>query len=200
MPGAGKSTLLAGLPAAPGLPVLDSEAYRAPCSRLLPGLPYAWYRPLVHLWHRLAVLLAALSDAARRWWCTCRPPTSGPAPRWPGWPALTGRSAHLLWLHVDPAEARRGQLARGRVVPEAVVRRARRAGRAAPARLAPARPAAGVPPGWAAVTVLDRPRRPRRRCPGSRCGPAALPWRRHAGEVGDSPRGREGTARWRDQH
>jgi hypothetical protein len=62
MPGAGKSTLLAGLPPTPGLTVLDSETYRDALGRLLPALPYAWYRPLVHLWHRLAVLLAALSD------------------------------------------------------------------------------------------------------------------------------------------
>ncbi len=30
--------------------------------------------------------------------------------------AVTGRTAHLLWLHVDPEDARRGQSERGRVV------------------------------------------------------------------------------------
>ena len=119
MPGAGKSTLLAGLPAGPGTGRCSTRRPTGPpCSRLLPGVPYAWYRPLVHLWHRLAVLLAALSEQPDAWWCTCRPPTSGPGSAVARLARLTGRSAHLLWLHVDPAEARRGQLARGRVVPE----------------------------------------------------------------------------------
>jgi hypothetical protein len=65
---------------------------------------------------------------------------------------LTGRSAHLLWLHTEPDEARRGQFARGRVVPKAsFTAHAEQA-----ARTSAALQAGRVPPGWATVTVLDR--------------------------------------------
>jgi AAA domain len=151
MPGAGKSTLLAGLAPAPGLTVLDSESYRDARSRLLPGLPYAWYRPLVHLWHRLAVLLAALSDEPT---LVVHLPATDERTRTAvaRLARLTGRSAHLLWLHSEPDEARRGQFARGRVVPQASFSaHAQRA-----ARTSAALRAGEVPPGWATVTVLDR--------------------------------------------
>ena len=151
MPGAGKSTLLAGLPAAPGRVVLDSEAYRQAWQRALPGLPYAWYRPLVHLWHRLAVLLAALSDGPT---LVVHLPATDERTRTAvaRLARLTGRSAHLLWLHTEPDQARRGQFARGRVVPQAsFTAHAEQA-----ARTSAALQADGVPPGWATVTVLDR--------------------------------------------
>lgn len=146
MPGAGKSTLLAGLPPRAGVLVLDSDAYRVALRGVLPGVPYAAYRPLVHLWHRLAVLVAACSTAPT---VVVHLPATDPGTRAAvaRLAALTGRAAHLLWLRVDPAEARRGQRARGRVVPDASF--AAHAARAA--RL----PRAGE--GWAGVTVLDRP-------------------------------------------
>lgn len=151
MPGAGKSTLLAGLPAAPGRVLLDSECYRDALARVLPGLPYAWYRPLVHLWHRLAVLVAALSGVPT---LVVHLPATDERTRaaMAGLAALTGRSAHLLWLHVDPADARRGQLRRGRVVPAASFT----AHAAAAAATSAALQAGATPRGWASVTVLDR--------------------------------------------
>ncbi|HVH21111.1 MAG TPA: AAA family ATPase [Pseudonocardia sp.] len=151
MPGAGKSTLLARLPAAPGLVVLDSDAYREALRRMLPGLPYAWYRPLVHLWHRIAVLLAALSDMPT---LVVHLPATDERTRaaMARLAALTGRTAHLLWLHADPAEARRGQYARGRVVPDpSFAAHAERAVATTAALLAGPTPA-----GWSSVTVIDR--------------------------------------------
>jgi hypothetical protein len=150
MPGAGKSTLLAGLAAAPGTAVLDSDTYRVALRAALPGVPYAWYRPLVHLWHRLAVLLAAFSALSTL--VVHLPATDqGTRAAVARLAALSGRSAHLVWLHVDPAQGLRGQLQRGRVVPESsFAAHAERA--AATTEALRARPQ----PGWASVTVLDR--------------------------------------------
>ena len=151
IPGAGKSTLLASVPPAPGLVVLDSETSRLALQRLLPGLPYAWYRPLVHLWHRLALVLAALSDEPTV--VMHLPATDEPARSAVARLAqLSGRSAHLLWLHADPTEARQGQLARGRVVPDpSFTAHAQRATASTAALLT-----GPTPPGWASVTVIDR--------------------------------------------
>jgi hypothetical protein len=151
MPGAGKSTLLAGLPGAPGVVVLDSETYRAALRAALPTLPYACYRPLVHLLHRLAVLVAAVSGAPTV--VVHLPATDAVTRRFVArLAAWTGRDAHLLWLHVDAAEARRGQRERGRIVPDrSFAGHAERAA-AATAELG-ATPAAA---GWRSVTVVDR--------------------------------------------
>lgn len=150
MPGAGKSTLLARLPARPGTVVLDSDAQRAALGRLLPGVPYAAYRPLVHVWHRLAVLVAMVSAAST---VVVHLPATDPATRAvvARLAAVTGRTAHLLWLHVDAADARRGQRARGRVVPEASF-----ASHADRATETVGALRGGAPAGWAGVTVLDR--------------------------------------------
>jgi predicted kinase len=151
MPGAGKSTLLAGLPARRGQVVLDSDTYRTALRRVLPGVPYAAYRPLVHLWHRLAVVVAAFSSAPT---VVVHLPATDPSTRVAvaRLAAITGRTAHLLWLHVGAEEARRGQVERGRVVPEASF--AAHAERAA-TTAAELREAA-TDPDWAGVTVLDR--------------------------------------------
>ncbi len=151
MPGAGKSTLLRGLPVRPGLRVLDSDRYRDRLGAALRPLPYRWYRPLVHLWHRLGVVAAALSTAPT---VVVHLPATGAGTRAvvARLARLTGRTPHLLWLHVDPAEALRGQRERGRVVPgSSFAGHAERAA-AATARLR----AAAAAPGWATVTVLDR--------------------------------------------
>jgi hypothetical protein len=107
MPGAGKSTLLAGL---------DSDTYRAALTRRLPALAYRRYRPLVHLVHRLALVRAALSAAPT---VVVHLPATAASTRAAVAlvAAVTGRVAHLLWLHVDPADALAAQHARGRVVP-----------------------------------------------------------------------------------
>jgi predicted kinase len=150
IPGAGKSTLLDGLPDEPGLVVLDSEAQRVALRRVMGPLPYAWYRPLVHLLHRLAVLIAALSGAPA---VVVHLPATDRRTRAvvARLAAATGRSAHLLWMHVDPADARRGQCERGRLVPERSF-----AGHAQRATATTRELLAGVPVGWSSVTVLDR--------------------------------------------
>jgi predicted kinase len=150
MPGAGKSTLLAGLPPADGVVVLDSDAQRASLRWLGLVLPYRWYRPLVHLLHRLAVLAAAVSAAPT---VVVHLPATEPATRAAvaRLAAATGRAAHLLWLHVDAEEARRGQCERGRLVPESSF-----SGHAHRAAATTADLLAGPPAGWASATVLDR--------------------------------------------
>jgi predicted kinase len=150
MPGAGKSTLLAGLPEGPGLAVLDSEAHRCALRRVLGRLPYAWYRPLVHLLHRLAVVAAAVSTTPT---VVVHLPATDDRTRAvvARLAAATGRTAHLLWLHVDAADARQGQRERGRVVPETSF-----AGHAERAAYTTAELLERPPPGWSSVTVLDR--------------------------------------------
>jgi predicted kinase len=150
MPGAGKSTLLASLPPAAGLTVLDSEAQRAALHPVAGGVPYTWQRPVVHLMHRTAVVGAALSATPT---VVVHLPATQPRTRaaMARLAAATGRDAHLLWLHADAAEARRGQYARGRVIQQAsFCAHARRAEHTAAELLA------DPPPGWRSVTVLDR--------------------------------------------
>lgn len=119
VPGAGKTTAIAA--AAPDLVdvrVLDPDAVRAWLGRHLPArLPYAAYRPLVHLVHLLLHV-----------WFLLRGPSDGrllvhdPSTRrarlralhrlavWRGWTPL------LVYIDTDQALARVGQVARGRVV------------------------------------------------------------------------------------
>ena len=150
VPGAGKSTLIAGLRERPGTVVLDSDDHRAVLARQFPGLPYGRYRWLVHLRHRLAAVRAALSGAPT---VVVHLPATSAALRTVValLAALTGRAAHLLWLHVDPAEALRGQHDRGRLVPSAsFAEHARRAASATEVLRS------GRPVGWRTVTVADR--------------------------------------------
>jgi predicted kinase len=156
LPGAGKSTLLRALPPRPGLRVLDSDAYRdwlrGPLGSL-GSLPYTRYRWLVHLWHRLAVLVAALSTVRV---VVVHLPATGARTRAAvaALAALTGRTAHLVWLDVPPEQALRGQRERGRVVPGGSFAGHVQRAAATSARLRPG----GAEPGWATVTVLDRAR------------------------------------------
>jgi predicted kinase len=150
MPGAGKSTLLARLDPVEGVVVLDSEAQRAALHWVAGRLPYRLYRPLVHLLHRLAVVAAAVSAAPT---VVVHLPATESATRAAvaRLAAVTGRKAHLLWLHVEADEARRGQRERGRLVRESSFRaHARRAAATTTDLLA------GPPPGWASATVVDR--------------------------------------------
>jgi hypothetical protein len=43
--------------------VLDSDTRRAALQPVFGAVPYRYYRPLVHAWHRLALLVAAFSAA-----------------------------------------------------------------------------------------------------------------------------------------
>jgi predicted kinase len=152
MPGAGKSTLLAGLARRPGLVVLDSDTHRAALARRLPMLAYRRYRPLVHLLHRLALVRAAVSAAPTV--VVHLPATAGSTrAAVAAIAAVTGRAAHLLWLHVDPRDALAGQRDRGRVVPAASFAGHARRATATLRRLRRARPW-----GYRDVTVLDRAR------------------------------------------
>jgi predicted kinase len=154
MPGAGKSTLLADLPAHPEVVAVDSETYRASFRRLLPSwLRYAAYRPLVHLVHRVAVVRAAFSRAST---VVVHLPATDPTTRAAvaRLAAVTGRAAHLLWLHVEPDEARRGQHVRGRVVPSRSFTKHARQAAATMAELLGDR----HPDGWRCITVVNRAR------------------------------------------
>ncbi|MCX6465530.1 MAG: Zeta toxin [Pseudonocardiales bacterium] len=144
IPGAGKSTLLAGMSPDPRVSVHDSDGPRAALRRMLPGLPYGCYRWLVHLCHRTGALVAAVSRVPV---VVVHLPATDPGTRAAvaRLAALTGRSAHLLWLDVAPAEARRGQETRGRLVPGASFARHAEAARTLPGCA-----------GWASVTVTDR--------------------------------------------
>jgi predicted kinase len=151
MPGAGKSTLLASLPWSPNVVVLDSDDHRRALADRLPGVPYDRYRPLVHLRHRLDVVRRAASSTPT---VVVHLPATDAVTRAAValLAALTGRTAHLLWLHVDPADARQGQRDRGRLVPSSSF--AGHAERAAATTANLLRSA--TQPGWASVTVVDR--------------------------------------------
>ncbi|MCP2262416.1 AAA domain-containing protein [Streptoalloteichus tenebrarius] len=154
LPGAGKSTLLNRL--RPGgrhdVHVLDSDQVRGALRAAFPdALPYAWYRPLVHLLHRLRIAAYALVGSGP---LVVHEPATRASTRLGlallG--ALTRRPRRLLWLDVDPWEAMAGQRERGRVIParsfDRHVRRAVRLRRA----LRDGRP----PLGWSVATVLTR--------------------------------------------
>jgi hypothetical protein len=152
IPGAGKSTLLRRLPVCPGLAVVDSDTQRDAVARVLPArLPYRRIRPLVHLLHRIAILRAAVAGPAV---VVVHLPATGALLRGviAVLAALTGRTAHLVWLDVAPALALRGQAGRGRVVPSGCfTAHARRAHTTSTALRA-----GHVPPGYDRVLVLDR--------------------------------------------
>lgn len=119
VPGAGKSTAIAAaVPDLVDVRVLDPDTVRAWLKAHLPaGLPYTWYRPLVHLVHL----------SLHVWWLLRGPASArllvhDPSTRsarlvvmhrlavWRGWTPL------LLYVDTEPAVARAGQFARARVV------------------------------------------------------------------------------------
>ncbi len=115
IPGAGKTTLLSRA-ATGAMPVLDSDQVRNRLRGRLPAaLPYRFYRPLVHLWHRARVVGFALSEPGP---VVVHEPSTRATTR--GLLALLGllsrRPVRLLWLDVSPEEARAGQVARGRLI------------------------------------------------------------------------------------
>jgi hypothetical protein len=116
IPGAGKSTLLRRLFTGDGpVRVYDSERIR---NRWMPALgfvPYAWWRPFVHLVYYVTVLSGmrrgggpmVVHDCATRPWVR----------QLLGWRARrAGRPVHLILLDVPGDVARSGQAERGRVV------------------------------------------------------------------------------------
>jgi hypothetical protein len=153
LPGAGKSTLLARLESGDApVVVLDSDQVRARLRSAFPAsLPYRYYRPLVHLVHRLRVLSFALGSTGL---LVVHEPSTRPTTR--AWlvliGALTGRFRQFLWLDATPEQAMAGQVERGRLVRGgSFARHVRRA-----AWLRGKFAEGWVPRGWHALTVLTR--------------------------------------------
>ena len=166
VPGAGKSHLLRRLPVSRGqeshqrgehgrdarLTVLDSDSVREWLRARLPAaVPYSRYRFLVHLWHRVRILVTMFALVGP---VVVHLPATGALTRNAVLllAVLAFRRRYLVWLDVDQEEARHGQLGRGRVLTEASFQRhVRNAGAFVAALRAGHRPI-----GWHRVTVLDR--------------------------------------------
>ncbi|MBB6379171.1 hypothetical protein BKA01_006446 [Pseudonocardia eucalypti] len=153
IPGAGKSRLLRGLrTTGPEPAVLDSDLVRERMEARLPaGTAYRWYRPLVHLCYRFQVLLAMFGLVGP---LVVHLPATGVFTRAAMLTVavLALRRPYLIWLDVDPTEARRGQFSRGRVLGERCFKRHARRGTEFVRRLREGY----RPPGWSGVLVLDR--------------------------------------------
>ncbi|MPY77052.1 MAG: AAA family ATPase [Actinophytocola sp.] len=115
IPGAGKSTVLHEADNRAGAAVIDSEHVARRLSEVVPAwLSYRWYRPVVHLVHRWRILRAAMSFAG---------PVIAhlPATCWRTRALLiligmlSRRTRRLVWISVDPDDAYRAQVGRGRV-------------------------------------------------------------------------------------
>ncbi|MFF0344849.1 AAA family ATPase [Kribbella sp. NPDC004875] len=116
IPGAGKSTFLRRVfTGADQVRVYDSERIRNRWAPTLGFMPYAWWRPFVHLVYYVTVLSGmrrgtgpmVVHDCATRPWV--RQLLGRRARR-------AGRPVHLILLDVPDEVARDGQWARGRVV------------------------------------------------------------------------------------
>ncbi|MFR9805722.1 AAA family ATPase [Pseudonocardia sp. RS010] len=152
VPGAGKSTLLRRMPELPGLRVLDSETQRDLVARVLPGIPYARIRPLVHLLHRLAAVVTAIGSARV---VVVHLPATSPGLRRTvrGLARLTRRSAYLVWIDAAPAEALRGQADRGRLIESGSFARHVSRANGVAARIS----AGTLGERWTRAIALDRP-------------------------------------------
>ena len=158
IPGAGKTTLLDRVErSSTEARLLDSHAQRARLSRRLPSfVPYAAWRPLVHLLHYTAIVRALPGDGPLIVHeCGTRAAVRRLLVRQA---RRVGRSAHLVMLDADLPAARQGQLARGRVVRQGPLRRHWARWRRLRARLS--NPASAVAvlrqEGWSSCVVLDR--------------------------------------------
>lgn len=128
LPGAGKSTLLRTIDNRSHAVVLDSDQVRDWFTALLPAwVRYRWYRPMVHLIHRIRIALYAATSAkpviahepATRASTRTLLATIG---------ILSNRNRHLLWISATAEEARQGQQQRGRMInPRSFARHVRRA-------------------------------------------------------------------------
>lgn len=122
VPGAGKSTVLTKMRADADVVRLDSEQVRARLRGRSSGVPYRYYRPLVHLLHRSRIAWACL---------TCPGPVVAHEPATRAstrlmllvFARLSGRRTVLLWLHADADSALDGQRARGRLIRSGSFRR-----------------------------------------------------------------------------
>ncbi|HWD05254.1 MAG TPA: AAA family ATPase [Amycolatopsis sp.] len=150
LPGAGKTTMLRRAPG--GVRVLDSDQVRCRLGAVLPGVvPYRVYRPVVHVCHRVRIVVCAL--LRRGPLVVHEPATRASTRRWLAVVAAsTRRPARLVWLDATAEQALAGQRRRARVV------RSRSFARhVARARVVRDDLTAGrVPPGFASVKVLTR--------------------------------------------
>jgi energy-coupling factor transporter ATP-binding protein EcfA2 len=155
IPGAGKSTLLRGLRMlTPDVRVLDSDPLRDRLGAVLPaGVRYRYYRPLIHLWHRLRIALAVFAVLGP---VVVHLPATGALTRcaiavlaMAAW-----RRRYLVWVDVEPARARAGQVSRGRVLSQSCFDRHVRLGSAVGRSLR----AGHRPWGWQRVAVVNRDR------------------------------------------
>ncbi|MEV6831961.1 AAA family ATPase [Amycolatopsis sp. NPDC051102] len=149
LPGAGKTTMLRH--AVAGLPVLDSDQVRERLRGLVPSVPYRWYRPVVHAWHRARIVGFAVGVAGP---VVVHEPSTRASTRLllalVG--LVSGRSVRLLFLDVPADVALAGQVGRGRVVrARSFARHVRRVERWREALLG-----GRVPVGWCSVQVIDR--------------------------------------------
>jgi len=179
VPGAGKSTALARVAGCrPGVRVLDSEAARRDLRRRVPrGIPYAVYRPVVHVRHLAGVVRAVLTGPGCGGDCAdgggrsggvddgagvlvVHDPATSRVRRW-WWARLARRAGWrpvLVMVDVGRGEALSGQEARGRVVRARAFARHWRRWAAQRAGLVAV--AAGSAPyrGWSQVHVVGRRR------------------------------------------
>ena len=120
VPGAGKTTAIARVAAdRPDVDALDPEAFRDRIGRVLPdGTAYATYRPLVHVWHALGVLVMLLRGPVPGRTLVVHDPATRPRRRGLfAWLArMRGWDPVLLYVDVPRTLAEAGQVQRGRVV------------------------------------------------------------------------------------
>ncbi|CAL9357915.1 hypothetical protein SUDANB95_00605 [Actinosynnema sp. ALI-1.44] len=153
LPGAGKTTMLADVDTGGAAAVvLDSDQVRGYLRSVLPAsLPYRFYRPLVHLVHRLRILWFALFTSGL---LLVHEPSTRPTTR-AGLVAVgvvSRRPRHFLWLDATAEQALSGQVRRGRLIrSRSFSRHVKRA-----ARLRRRFAEGHAPRGWQAMTLLSR--------------------------------------------
>lgn len=116
IPGAGKTTMLRRADNRARAAIVDSDQVRNGAQGLVPDwLPYRWYRPIVHLVHRLRIVLVALRFHGP---VVVHEPATRASTRLLliviG--MLARRTRRLIWISAEPDDARRGQIERGRLV------------------------------------------------------------------------------------
>jgi len=117
LPGAGKTTLLREVAGAGDL-VLDPQQLGDRWQRNLPSwIPYRWYRPAVHAWHRAGVVVRLVRGDDG---LIIHEP--GGRPRWRrrlvGLARSRGSAVHLLVVRADAQQAEEGRVARQRTLPQ----------------------------------------------------------------------------------
>jgi predicted kinase len=158
LPGAGKSTLLRRLSARGPDEIrwLDSEQVAAVIRAHVPYVPYRAYRPVVHTAHHMRAVVAAFGRSPV---VVVHETATRPAAR-AALAALarrSGRSAHLLLIDVDPADAVAGQARRGRRVSTSSMHRHLTRWRALRASVVDGPAGAPRPPeGYASALVVTR--------------------------------------------